>query len=87
MRYGDILLAVNGIPTASWDDFLRARSHHTSRIVARVFREGAEFELSFELRPSRQHPLEILGELQGRGILPGAETGAEPSARDDEICG
>ena len=26
VRYGDILLTVNGIQTASWDDFVRARS-------------------------------------------------------------
>lgn len=91
MRYGDILLAVNGIPTASWDDFLRARNHQTTRIVARVFRQGEEFDLSFELRPSKQNPLEILGELQGRGILPGGESEAEPaghnSDNDGEVCG
>jgi hypothetical protein len=57
-----------------------------------VFRQGAEFDLSFELRPSKQNPLEILGELQGRGILPGADDdAADPSGRnndrDGEICG
>ena len=71
IRYGDILLAVNGIPTGSWDEFLRARSCSDGELLARVFREGAEFDVSIALRASSKSPLEILDELQSRGIMPG----------------
>jgi S1-C subfamily serine protease len=70
VRYGDILLAVNGFPTASWDDFLRARAHADGQLHARVFRQGVEFDVSLTLRASTSSPLEVLGELQSRGVLP-----------------
>jgi hypothetical protein len=70
MRYGDILLAVNGLPTASWNDFLEARARSDGQLLARVFRQGIEFDLSLTLRANNATPLEVLGELQGRGILP-----------------
>jgi S1-C subfamily serine protease len=70
MRYGDILLAVDGFPTASWDDFSRARARCGAAFVARVFREGTEFDVPLTLRPSSASPLEVLAELQTRGILP-----------------
>jgi hypothetical protein len=70
MRYGDILLAVNGFPTACWNDFLEARAQSDGQLLARVFRQGVEFELSLTLRASNATPLEVLGELQARGILP-----------------
>ena len=70
MRYGDILLSVNGFPTASWDDFLRARAQSDGRLLARVFRQGVELDVSLTLRASNASALEVLGELQSRGILP-----------------
>ena len=73
VRYGDILLSVNGLPTGSWDEFLQARSRNDGKLVARVFRQGEEFELSIPLRPSNKSPLEVLTELQSRGIMPGDE--------------
>jgi S1-C subfamily serine protease len=73
VRYGDILLSVNGFPTASWHDFLEARRQCDGKLVARVFRQGNEFELSIPLRASSKSPLEVLGELQSRGIMPGAD--------------
>jgi S1-C subfamily serine protease len=72
MRYGDILLSINGSKTGSLEDFMQARGQCNGRIVARVFRMGlgAELELAFELRPASRTPLETLQELQSRGILP-----------------
>jgi hypothetical protein len=71
MRYGDILLAVNGIPTASWNDFLQARARSDGQLLARVFRQGIEFDLSLTLRASDATPLEVLAELQVRGVSSG----------------
>jgi predicted metalloprotease with PDZ domain len=70
MRYGDILLSINGTKTGSLEEFLHARNHCQGRMVARVFRQGVELELAFQLRPANKTPLEILEELKSRGILP-----------------
>ncbi|MEY4580370.1 MAG: hypothetical protein RL701_5073 [Pseudomonadota bacterium] len=72
IRYGDILLSVDGKPTTSWDDFLAARKVSTDHMLARVFRQGVEFDISIPLRPATRSPTDILGELQTRGILPTA---------------
>jgi S1-C subfamily serine protease len=71
MRYGDILLSINGTKTGSLEEFLNARNRCDGRMVARVFRQGVELELAFELRPGKKTPLELLEELKSRGILPG----------------
>src|SRR5438128_8035025 len=73
VRYGDILLSVNGIPTGSWNDFLEARAQCQGQLVARLFRQGTEFEVTIALRAATRSPLEVLGELQDRGIMPGAQ--------------
>jgi hypothetical protein len=77
MRYGDILLAVNGFPTASWDDFLQARAQGEGTLLARVFRQGVEFDVSLTLRASSASPLEIIGELQERGIMPSGASSSD----------
>jgi S1-C subfamily serine protease len=74
MRYGDILLSINGLPTGSWDDFLQARAQCGNKLSVRVFREGTEFDVSLTLRASNASPLELLEELQTRGILPSDES-------------
>jgi S1-C subfamily serine protease len=77
MRYGDILLALDGMPTSSWDEFLRARSQAGSRMVVRVFRQGQEFDISLELRASDKTPREVLEELRAAYEAP--EQADEPS--------
>ena len=79
MRYGDILLSINGIPTATWDDFIQARAASGRDLSVRVFRDGTELEVSFALRSNNASPLEVLGELQGRGILPSGDEGQDSS--------
>ncbi len=68
VRYGDILLAVDGSPTETWDDFLRVRGKCRDRLVARIFRDGTELEVSIELRPSTRSPLELLAEVAGETL-------------------
>lgn len=67
-RYGDVLLAVNDRPTATWDAFIAARNNCSGHFVAKIFRDGDELELRIELRPSSKSPMEILGELIGSGL-------------------
>jgi hypothetical protein len=64
---------VNGIPTGSWDDFLRARGSSEGQLLARVFRQGVEFDVSLTLRASNRSPLEIIDELQSRGVMPSGD--------------
>jgi S1-C subfamily serine protease len=70
IRYGDILLSINGIPTASWADFFQARRNTTGPISVRVFRQGAEFDAMMELPTKTRSPREVLEELQRRDLLP-----------------
>lgn len=78
VRYGDILLALDGHPTATWDDFLFARGRAQGQFVARIFRDGGELEILVVLRPSTRQPLEVLAELMDRGVV------APPAASDVE---
>jgi len=77
MRYGDILLSLDGMPTSSWDEFLRARKQAGRRIVVRVFRQGQEFDVSLELRASDKTPEQVLAELRSAYEAP--EPPEEPS--------
>jgi len=81
VRYSDILLSVDGVPTASWNDFLEARSRCQGRMLIRIFRDGAERELDIELRRSTKSPLELIGELQEQGIQP-----VPKSIAPDRLC-
>lgn len=70
IRYGDILLSVDGVPMASWDDYLRVRSRSHGEMHARVFRQGLEFDVNIALEPSTRSPQGILEELHERGLVP-----------------
>lgn len=70
LRYGDVLLSVDGEPTDSWSAFLAVRERAVDALHIRVFRQGATLELVLPLRPADKTPLAVLGELQERGILP-----------------
>jgi S1-C subfamily serine protease len=72
LRYGDIVLAINGMPTASWNDFFQARRVCTGRLTVRVFRQGAEFEVAMDLPAQSRSPREVLEELQRRDPRPAA---------------
>lgn len=60
LRYGDILLSLNGVRTASWSDFFQARWQSPGAVVVRVFRQGVEFEAPLALSPKVKSPREVL---------------------------
>jgi len=64
MRYGDILLALDGMPTSSWAEFVRARCRAGSRIQVRVFRQGRELDMWISLKSESESPEDVLNELQ-----------------------
>ena len=73
VRYGDVLLSIDGQRTGSWDEFIDARSKCRGGFVARIFRDGQELEIAVTLRPSTRTPMEVLEELVQRRVL-----GADP---------
>lgn len=80
VRYGDILLAVDGVTTSTWDEFLQVRGRCNGRMLARIFRDGVERDVDIELRASTKSPLELVSELQQHGITP-IEPAAKPGVQ------
>jgi S1-C subfamily serine protease len=72
IRYGDILLSVDGMRTPSWSEFFEARRRCDGRMTVRVFRSGVEFDVSMELPDRSRSPRDVLEELQRRELLPRA---------------
>lgn len=53
VRYGDILLSVDGLATPSWDAYIAARQHSGASIRVRLFREGVELDVDLVLTTER----------------------------------
>jgi membrane-associated protease RseP (regulator of RpoE activity) len=60
IRYGDILLSINGRQTASWSDFFQAHTQSTGATSVRVLRQGIELVAILELPPAARTPRELL---------------------------
>jgi len=54
LRYGDVLLSVNGVRTSNTADYVQARALRADVVQLVVFRDGAEVSLEIELDPDRQ---------------------------------
>jgi S1-C subfamily serine protease len=72
LRYGDVLLSIDGLPTASWAEFFQARQVRTGRPTVRVFRQGAEFDVSLDLPSTTRCPRHVLERLRQRELAPSA---------------
>lgn len=72
LRYGDVVLEVNGTPTPNWVSYLDAIRVRRPVMTVRFFRDGtertAELALSPEAPPSSQR--ELLHELARNFIVP-----------------
>jgi S1-C subfamily serine protease len=49
MRYGDVLLSVNGVPTPDWRTYVEARGKHDSAMQVAIFRGGREIVIELTL--------------------------------------
>jgi len=47
IRFADIILSVNGVPTPTYKDFLRAGRAHLSNLEFKVFRNGKVLVLHY----------------------------------------
>lgn len=69
VRYGDILLSVDGHRTPTWDAYIEARQHSGASIRLRLFREGEEIEIDVLLdRDVKCGMAELVSAL---GLVPG----------------
>lgn len=50
LRYGDIVLSIEGTPTPSWEAFFQAGAARGRPVSLSVFRQGRQLELRLELR-------------------------------------
>lgn len=75
MRYGDVLLSVDGHATPSWDAYIAARERSGASILLRLFREGQELEIEVPL--DRDLQLDVDALAASLGML--AHTSAPPS--------
>ncbi|MES1178111.1 MAG: PDZ domain-containing protein [Myxococcales bacterium] len=74
VRYGDIVLEVNGVLTPSIDEYLAARALRKDGFTLRLFRSGRELSVYVEFRPPAD-TLEALTEqlADGRYLSPESE--------------
>jgi S1-C subfamily serine protease len=48
VRFADIILSVNGVPTPTFEDFLRAGRAHLMHLEFKVFRDGRVIKLHYD---------------------------------------
>jgi len=74
IRYGDVLLSVNGKRTRTVQDYVEAKALRPDGMALVVFRSGTEKieELAYDDPSSRMDPAAILAELVTLRIAPGA---------------
>jgi S1-C subfamily serine protease len=80
VRYGDILLAVNGRRTRSFDEYIAAKSLRDDGMHVLLFRSGSEQPIELEYEPNRVagDPAAILAELIAMRALPADFPDVEP---------
>jgi S1-C subfamily serine protease len=78
VRYGDVLLSVNGRRTRSFGDYVEAKALRTDGMSIVIFRSGVEQPVELEYRAEREpvtDPAELLAELAAMRVLPVDVTG------------
>ena len=64
IRYGDILLTVNGMPTPDWSSYLTARESRPNEMEVAIFRNGEELTFLLVLDKSeRLDPVAVLNQM------------------------
>jgi S1-C subfamily serine protease len=82
VQYGDILVAVNGVPTPDWASYIEARALGRGEMRVELFRAGETLTFQFAL-PSQAEPVNaaaLLEELIEHRLmpLPGSDSRREP---------
>lgn len=68
LRYGDIVLEVNGTPTPNWVSYMAAINKQGAAMSVRFFRDGAEQTITLALDRERDFtdPGTMLSDVAGR---------------------
>jgi S1-C subfamily serine protease len=81
VRYGDIVLEVNGLRTIGIDDYLAGRQLRSDGMDLRLFRDGHEFSLFVALRPVEgEARWDVLAQMLADARLGSADSAAPPKA-------
>ena len=71
IRYGDIVLSVNGTKTPDWASFIEARGQNTTSMLVVLFRDGAELTIELPLAtPTLVDPPTLLANILAERITP-----------------
>jgi len=70
LTYGDVLLAVNGMPTPDWASFIEARALSSTTMRVEVFRDGLHLHLELALDTNPIDPQDLLAELIADSVVP-----------------
>lgn len=71
VRYGDIVLAVNGIPTPSIVEYLEGRKLRSDGFELRIFRDGAELSFFVPFRTPTEPMAALAAQIaDGRYVTP-----------------
>jgi len=72
VQYGDILIAVNGVPTPDWGAYVEARALDRRTMRVELFRAGETLvlELALPAQSDSVDPMALLDELIEHGMLP-----------------
>jgi hypothetical protein len=83
VKYGDILMTVNGMATPDWGAYLEARALVQGHMCVELFRAGDTLVLEFDLLAPTEpvDPASLLAELIEHGMmpLPGSDPRREPA--------
>jgi len=77
VRYGDIVVSVNGVPTPTINEYLEARKLRTDGYELVLFRAGEEFKVFVPFRPPID-PMEALVAQIADGRYVAPELGPAP---------
>lgn len=69
LRYGDVVLEVNGVRTPDWAAYIEATQQRRATMTVRYFRDGAEHTVEFPIDSSDERPsaLDVLRALTASG--------------------
>jgi S1-C subfamily serine protease len=78
VRYGDIVLAVNGVPTPSIVEYLEGRKLRTDGFELRLFRDGLELNVFVPFRPPSDSMAALAEQVADGRYVSTAQSSATP---------
>lgn len=70
IRYGDIVLSVNGVETPDWSAFIAGRTKSNTEMRVELFRDGERLTFDLLLDAAPIDPPTLLAEILAERIVP-----------------